>query len=136
MKKTNIILIIVIAVLMGVMIVSLMGNSRTYASFDSATKHPNISYDIVGTLDTTHEIEYNAKVNADEFSFYMFDQDSKLAKVIVSKPKPQDFEKSVQVVATGKMQDGIFQASSVLLKCPSKYEGGSPSMEVKQIGEK
>ena len=134
MKKTNLILIVVIAVLMGVMIVSLMGNSRTYASFESAAEHPNINYDIVGTLDTTQEIVYDAKVNADEFSFYMFDQDSSLARVIVNKSKPQDFEKSVQVVATGKMQDGIFKASSVLLKCPSKYEGGSPSIEVKEIG--
>ncbi|HHB51644.1 MAG TPA: cytochrome c maturation protein CcmE [Saprospiraceae bacterium] len=128
MKKTNIILIVVIAILMGVMIVSLMGNSRTYASFESAAEHPNISYDIVGTLDTTKEIVYNAKVNADEFSFYMYDQDSSLSKVIVSKAKPQDFEKSTQVVATGKMKEGVFKASSVLLKCPSKYEGGSPSI--------
>jgi cytochrome c-type biogenesis protein CcmE len=135
MKKTNIILIVVIAILMGVMIVSLMGNSRTYASFESAAEHPNISYDIVGTLDTTKEIVYNAKVNADEFSFYMYDQDSSLSKVIVSKAKPQDFEKSTQVVATGKMKEGVFKASSVLLKCPSKYEGGSPSIEVEEVGK-
>jgi cytochrome c-type biogenesis protein CcmE len=135
MKKTNIILIVVIAVLMGVMIVSLMGNSRTYASFESAAKHPNISYDIVGTLDTTKEIVYNAKINADEFSFYMYDQDSSLSKVVVSKAKPQDFEKSTQVVATGKMKEGVFKASSVLLKCPSKYEGGSPSIEVEEVGK-
>jgi cytochrome c-type biogenesis protein CcmE len=136
MKKTNIILIVVIAVLMGVMIVSLMGNSRTYASFESAAKHPNISYDIVGTLDTTKEIVYNAKINADEFSFYMYDQDSSLSKVVVSKAKPQDFEKSTQVVATGKMKEGVFKASSVLLKCPSKYEGGSPSIEVEEVEKK
>lgn len=135
MKKTNLILIVVIAVLMGVMIVSLMGNSRTYSNFESAAEHPHINYDIVGTLDKTQEIVYDAKVNPDEFSFYMFDQDSNISKVIVSKSKPQDFEKSVQVVATGKMQDGIFQASSVLLKCPSKYEGGSPSIEVKEISK-
>ncbi len=135
MKKTNIILIIVIAILMGVMIVSLMGNSRTYASFDSAAKHPKISYDIVGTLDTTQEIIYNAKVNPDEFSFYMFDQDNKLAKVIVNKPKPQDFEKSTQVVATGRMKEGVFHASSVLLKCPSKYQGASPAVKLKKVGE-
>ncbi len=133
MKKTNIILIIAIAIIMGVMIINLMGNSRTYASFESAAKHPNISYDIVGTLDTTKEIVYNAKVNSDEFSFYMYDQDSNLSQVIVSKSKPQDFEKSTQVVVTGKMQDGIFMASSVLLKCPSKYQDVSPSIKVKNV---
>jgi len=127
MKKTQIFLIVAIAMILGLMIVSLWDNSRTYANFHEAAKHPNKSYDIVGTLDTTQPIYYDARVNSDEFSFYMFDQDSVNMKVVVSKPKPQDFEKSTQVVATGKMGDKVFLCSSVLLKCPSKYEGGSPA---------
>ncbi len=134
MKKTNIIIIVGIAVLMGVMIVSLMGNTRNYATFAMAGKH-NKSYDIVGTLDTTKSIIYNAKVNPDEFSFYMKDQDNKEAKVVVSKPKPQDFQRSTQVVVSGKMKGDVFYASSILLKCPSKYEGSSPAaIKTKPLG--
>jgi cytochrome c-type biogenesis protein CcmE len=33
------------------------------------------------------------------------------------------------------MKEGVFKASSVLLKCPSKYEGGSPSIEVEEVGK-
>ena len=35
--------------------------------------------------------------------------------------KPQDFEKSEQVVVIGKIENDAFLASSLLLKCPSKY---------------
>ena len=127
MKKTQIFLIVAIAIILGLMIISLWDNSRTYTTFSEAAKHPNKSYDIVGKLDMNQPIYYDAKVNSDEFSFYMFDQDSVNMKVVVSKPKPQDFEKSTQVVATGKMGNKVFLCSSVLLKCPSKYEGESPA---------
>ena len=42
-------------------------------------------------------------------------------KVIHSSNKPQDFEKSDQVVVIGKIQADTFISSSLLLKCPSKY---------------
>jgi cytochrome c-type biogenesis protein CcmE len=126
MKKTHIFLIVAIAAILGFMVVSLMGESRSYATFEVADNHPNKSYDIVGKLDTTKEIHYDARVNPDEFSFYMFDEDSNTMKVIVNKPKPQDFERSTQVVVSGKMGDEAFQASSILMKCPSKYEGETP----------
>jgi cytochrome c-type biogenesis protein CcmE len=36
---------------------------------------------------------------------------------------PDTFEKSTQVIAEGKMgKDGVFQATLVLAKCPSKYD--------------
>ena len=133
MKKTHIFLIVAIAIIMGVMVVSLMGESRSYANFALAADHPNKSYDIVGKLDTSQAIVYDAKVNSDEFSFYMFDEDNNNFKVIVSKPKPQDFERSMQVVVSGKMDGDVFRASNVLLKCPSKYEGGSPAVETVEI---
>jgi cytochrome c-type biogenesis protein CcmE len=38
--------------------------------------------------------------------------------------KPQDFDKSEQVVVVGKMQNGTFAAEKILMKCPSKYENG------------
>jgi cytochrome c-type biogenesis protein CcmE len=37
-------------------------------------------------------------------------------------PKPQDFEMSEQIVVTGSLEDDTFQASEILMKCPSKYK--------------
>ncbi len=132
MKKSQIILIVLIAVILGLMIANLMGESRTYASFAIAAEHPNKSFDIVGKLDTTQEIHYDAINNPDEFYFYMFDEENQNSKVIVNKPKPQDFERSTQVVISGKMGENVFKATSILLKCPSKYEGGSPTIDVEE----
>ena len=133
MKKSQIFMIVAIAAILGLMIVSLWDNSRTYATFTESAEHPQKSYDLVGTLDLTQPIVYDAIANSDEFSFYMFDQDSVNRQVVVNKPKPQDFEKSTQVVVTGKMKDQTFKASSILLKCPSKYEGEQPSIELEKV---
>jgi cytochrome c-type biogenesis protein CcmE len=47
--------------------------------------------------------------------------------VIYHDAKPQDFEKSEKVVIIGSMKNGQFEAKSLLLKCPSKYNDQKPS---------
>lgn len=133
MKKSHIFLIIVIAIAVGA-VFSLVKDPRVYASFDTASQNPLKNYEIVGKLDTASAIEYDAQRNSDEFSFYMFDENNIRKKVIVSKPKPQDFEKSVSVVVGGEMKDDVFYANHILLKCPSKYEGQSPAQLQVQEG--
>lgn len=56
------------------------------------------------------------------FSFYMTDNNGKEMKVIYKGTIPNNFESATSVVVTGKYQNGIFQASDILTKCPSKYE--------------
>jgi len=122
MKTSHIIIIIIVAIVGIGAMVSLMSESRSYADFPTAAKHPEKSFDIIGTLDTTQAIIYDVMVNPDEFSFWMYDDRGNQSKVIISKPKPQDFEKSTSVVISGHMKDKVFLGSSVLLKCPSKYQ--------------
>lgn len=134
MKTSHIILIIIVAVVGIGAIVSLMTESRSYADFPTAAKNSNKNYDIIGTLDTTRAIEYDALKNPDQFSFWMYDDRGNHSKVVVNKPKPQDFEKSISVVVSGHMDGNIFRGSSVLLKCPSKYQDQQKpqfNMEVK-----
>lgn len=43
--------------------------------------------------------------------------------VVYKGVKPDTFEQGESVVAEGRLgSDGVFQASSILVKCPSKYE--------------
>ena len=51
----------------------------------------------------------------------MSDEKGLIKQVVYKGTKPQDFEKSEQVVVMGKMEGETFKASSLLLKCPSKY---------------
>jgi cytochrome c-type biogenesis protein CcmE len=51
-----------------------------------------------------------------------------LLPVVYKGVKPDTFEQGESVVAEGKLgTDGVFQASTILVKCPSKYESGTPA---------
>ncbi len=120
MKKSYIIGIISIAIAIGAIITSL-GDASTYATFALAQKKEGKEFHIVGKLDKSRPMIYEPEKDANLFIFYMQDGDSTLRKVILHQSKPQDFENTEQIVAIGKCQGDEFHASSVLMKCPSKY---------------
>jgi cytochrome c-type biogenesis protein CcmE len=53
----------------------------------------------------------------------MKDDKGKVIPVELIGAKPNNFEIAISVVAKGRVENGVFKASSVLTKCPSKYEG-------------
>ena len=87
---------------------------------------PNSEFHVVGKHSKNKESIYNPEKNANEFSFYMIDNQGIEKRVILYKPKPQDFERAEQIVLIGKMKEGTFHASEILMKCPSKYNDGKP----------
>ncbi|HEY1040344.1 MAG TPA: cytochrome c maturation protein CcmE [Bacteroidia bacterium] len=120
MKKSHIIAIVIIAIAIGALITTL-GNTDTYADFAEAQKSPDSEFHVVGKLNKEKPTEYNPALDADEFTFYMIDNKGAEQKVVLHKTKPQDFERSEQIVIIGKMHDGAFHANEILMKCPSKY---------------
>lgn len=121
MKKTHIILLVFVVAAIGV-IISLFANTSTYTNFEAAIDNPGKEFHIIGKLAKEKPIVYDSKVDANTFSFYMTDEKGLEKQVVYKGAKPQDFEKSEQVVVIGKIDtDGQFKASSLLLKCPSKY---------------
>jgi cytochrome c-type biogenesis protein CcmE len=122
MKKTHIVGIIVIALAIGSMF-TLLGNSSTYADFTQAAASDGQVH-VAGTLDRTKPMEYNPELDANKFSFYMKDRTGTEKHVVLLKSKPQDFERSQQVVIVGSMKGDDFIANDILMKCPSKYNNG------------
>ena len=120
MKRIHIVIIIVIIVAIGVVISTLV-NSSTYADFATAQKNTSSDYQIIGKLNMQKPIIYEARKNANSFSFFMLDNAGMEMKVIYNGIKPQDFEKCDQVVISGSATDSVFYAKTMLLKCPSKY---------------
>ena len=120
MKTYHIILIVIIVIAIGV-VISTFTDTSTYTNFKEAGRYPGKEYHIIGKLITEKPIVYDTKVNANQFSFFMRDDKGIEKQVIYAGSKPQDFEKSEQVVVMGKMEGETFKASSLLLKCPSKY---------------
>ncbi len=123
MKKLHILGILVIAVAIGVIFVSLK-NTSTYADFTEALSNPDKEFHVVGKLDKAQPQVYDPRVNPDEFLFSMIDNKGVVKHVVLHKSKPQDFEKSEQIVLIGKMQGDNFHANDILMKCPSKYNDG------------
>ncbi len=119
MKKSSIIGIVIIAIAIGV-IISTYADSSTYGSFAEA-KVSKTDLHIVGQLNKQKELVYNPQVDANYFAFYMRDKKGTECRVVFSGSKPQDFERSEEIVLTGKMVGDEFHASKILMKCPSKY---------------
>jgi cytochrome c-type biogenesis protein CcmE len=119
MKKSAIFGLVVIAIAIAV-IISVYSNSSTYGSFSDATKTTSELH-IVGHLNTTKKLYYDATKDANYFSFYMKDNKGEERKVVFTGTKPEDFERSEQLVLTGTMVGQEFHASKILMKCPSKY---------------
>ncbi len=130
MKKSHIAAIVVIAIAIGA-ILSTLADSSTYASFNLAAEHPSKSFHVVGKLNKEKPQAYNPQVDADLFSFYLVDNEGDEKLVMLHKAKPQDFDKSEQIVVIGKMKDNSFEASDILMKCPSKYN--NPKDDLKAV---
>ena len=128
MKKSYIIALAIIAIAIAA-IMSMVSDSSTYASFTTAIEHPNKEFHVVGKLNKEKPQDYQPEVNANLFSFYMTDNEGKECKVLLNKTKPQDFDRSEQIVIIGKMAGEEFHASDVLMKCPSKYN--NPKEDIK-----
>lgn len=76
---------------------------------------------IVGTWVKEKGSSYDAASNT--FSFTIKDENGKEIPVELMGAKPNNFEIAISVVAKGRVENGVFRASNVLTKCPSKYEG-------------
>jgi cytochrome c-type biogenesis protein CcmE len=120
MKTIHIIIILLLVIIIAVVITT-VSDSSTYSDFTEAGKTPGRELHIIGKLDRAKPFEYDARVNANLFVFYMIDAKGIEKQVVYNNAKPHDFEKSEKVVVIGKMQGDTFIAKSLLLKCPSKY---------------
>ncbi len=123
MKKTHLLGLIFIVVAIGA-IISLVYNADTYASFAEARLNPGREFHIIGELNRNKAIYERVEDNTLILSFHMVDKDGEEAEVTYFGSKPQDFEQSDEVVLIGKFESDRFLASSLLLKCPSKYKPG------------
>jgi len=120
MKKTYILGIIAIAAAI-VIILNGVKDVSTYATFADASKIEG-TVKVTGELNMDEDIVYKPEIDPNVFTFHMIDKDGSSRKVVMNKPKPQDFERSESVVVTGEMRNDEFVANEILMKCPSKYK--------------
>lgn len=94
------------------------GNSiSTYVDFEQAGEME--SAHVVGTWDDSRD--YGFSMADKQFTFHMKDEQGNVRRVVFPKPKPNNFEEADRLVVIGKMQNDVFYANDMLMKCPSKY---------------
>jgi cytochrome c-type biogenesis protein CcmE len=128
MKKSHIVIIIVIAAAVGILLAT-ADDASSYVSFNEA--YQLASSGNKKDIHVVGELKKNGQGNvigiepgADKvsFSFVMVDDKGEEQTVVYNQPMPQDFMKSEKVVVIGSYAGKKFNASKILLKCPSKYQ--------------
>ncbi|ALL04946.1 cytochrome c maturation protein CcmE [Pedobacter sp. N36a] len=131
MRKSAIIGLITIAICVGFLI-SLNAGTSNYSTFTEAAKDSR-EFHVMGFWEKEKGMYYDAQKDANHFAFFMKDEKGEVNKVVYNGSKPQDFERSEKLVLIGKMKDGTFYASKILMKCPSKYN--NDLVEIKEDGQ-
>ena len=128
MKKSHIVILVIIAAAIGI-IMTTTGDSSTYASFSDAYQMATVGnksqIHVVGQLkkdEGGHVTGIRTGQDKVSFSFVMIDENGKEQTVYYNQPMPTDLVKSEKVVVVGSYQGDDFIASKILLKCPSKYQ--------------
>ena len=120
MKKKHIIALVISVAFIGVGAYSLIDNKIDYSDFEKAMSSGRRAQ-VSGTYIKEKGSQYDEKSNT--FSFYMKDHDGHEMPVRYNGIRPNNFELAPSVVCTGKVEGGVFVASDIQTKCPSRYEG-------------
>jgi len=127
MSRLNIVVILMVAVLLGTLFSVFTTNSESVV-FARAFAEPGIEFKVSGTLDSEHPVVYDPLQDVAETRFHMRDKDGEVQEVLLRKAKPTGLEQSESIDLYGKVVDGEFIATDMLMKCPSKYNEESHSL--------
>lgn len=121
MKRTQLILLIGIAVCIGVLL-SFLKTTSTYDTIDTARQKPGQFVHVMAKLDKSMPIEYDALNNPNHLRFAAVDSLGARMIVEYNNAKPENLEMSDRLVLKGRYRDTVFQCKEIQTKCPSKYK--------------
>jgi cytochrome c-type biogenesis protein CcmE len=120
MKRKHIIALVIAVAFIGIAAFALVDNKIDYSDFEKAESSGRRAQ-VSGTYDKDKGSHYD--VNSNTFSFFMKDRQGHEMSVKYAGMKPNNFEIAPSVVCVGKVEGGVFEASDIQTKCPSRYEG-------------
>ena len=120
MKRKHIIALAVAVAFIGIAAFALVDNKIDYSDFDKAASSGRRAQ-VSGTYDKDKGARYDP--NSNTFSFFMKDHAGREMPVKYAGMKPNNFEIAPSVVCVGKVESGVFEATDIQTKCPSRYEG-------------
>ncbi|GIV54226.1 MAG: cytochrome C biogenesis protein CcmE [Candidatus Kapaibacterium sp.] len=116
----------------GAIIIALAIGASVYLLSESQIQYTTITYartagkkvQIKGKWVQRDQATYDQSANT--FRFILQDEEGTTIPVVYRGAKPNNFELAEAVVVRGRINGATFEASDILTKCPSKYEGRSP----------
>jgi cytochrome c-type biogenesis protein CcmE len=126
MKPKYLFGIVAAIALIATAVMSVKSNTVQYMSIEEA-RASGRNANVMGAWVKAKGHSYNAEAN--EFTFTMHDSTGAELPVVLHGAKPNNFEMSVSIVATGRVEQGTLHATNVLTKCPSKYESGGEELK-------
>ena len=120
MKRKHIIALVVAIGFIAVAAYALVDNKIDYSDFQLAASNGRRAQ-VAGTYNKEKGSKYDVKSNT--FTFFMKDKQGHEMPVKYVGVKPNNFELAPSVVCVGKVESGVFEASDIQTKCPSRYEG-------------
>jgi cytochrome c-type biogenesis protein CcmE len=120
MKKTHVVLLVLIAVSIAVLI-SFMGDITTYDTVTSAKEKPGKFVHLIAKVEK-NSMNWDPVKDPNYLTFNALDSLGNTIKVVYRNTKPTDIEKSERLVLKGKVEGDHFECRDILLKCPSKYK--------------
>lgn len=95
-----------------------------HVSIAEALRSPGKTVQVPGAIDKS-TVRFRLVNAQPELRFDITDLQggSERMTVVYRKPRPENFHNATRVEAIGRFQDGVFEATTLLVKCPSKYEG-------------
>ncbi len=121
MKKSHIILLVLIAAAI-VVLISYTGDLSSYETVGSAKQKPGKFLNLIVKMDKSVPVEYNPVKDPNLLKFGVQDSLGGRIMVVYHNTMPTDMEKSERLVLKGKVQGDVFECSSIVMKCPSKYK--------------
>lgn len=125
MKPTYIVALSILALALGVTLYSFSGTIAKHASVSEAKAHPGQTVQVPGKI--LHEtVDYNATEGVLRFDIVDMANPVQRMTIAYRQPKPDNFDTATSVEAIGAVRNGVFEAHSLLVKCPSKYRDEKP----------
>ena len=111
-------------------VVAIVGFVAFGAGAFRASLTPYVSFDQALASSTAVQVAGRLEEGSDRFdeaneslSFTLLDDEGRRLPVRYRGLKPGNFHEATQVVAIGRVYDGVLDAEKLLVKCPSKYQG-------------
>ncbi len=121
MKKTHIILLVLIAFAI-VVVISYTGDLSSYETIGSARQKQGKFLNLIVKMDKSVPVQYDPVKDPNLLKFGVQDSLGGKINVVFHNTMPTDMDKSERLVLKGKVQGDVFECSAIVLKCPSKYK--------------